>query len=110
MARQTNDHANKRAGRTRLAVMLLASIVIFSFTAIVLWALTTLGLIYALATATPLTVIVAGSIVLSDSAADCFAAIVDAIAAAVAAIAEVIGAVVAGILAALAAVFTIFGG
>jgi hypothetical protein len=103
MSEQSSEAAKQREGRTRASVAVIASLVIFCLVAMTLWAVTTLGLFYALASATPVTVIVACSIVLFDSIAEFFAAIVEGIV-------EALGAVVAGILAALAAVFGIFGG
>ena len=93
-----------------MSVAVIATLVIFCTLSITLWAMTTLKIAYALATATPVTVIVACSIVLVDSIAEFFAAIVEAVVAVFAAIIEAIGAVLAGILAELASVFGIFGG
>jgi len=110
MSEQPNQSAPQRQGRSRVTVAIIMSLVIFSMMFLTLWAFTTIGLVYAVATATPATVIVACSIVMLDTVGDCFAAIIDAMASVVAAIVESIGAVFAAVLAALAAVFSIFGG
>ena len=99
MSDQSIQSSSKNEGRSRAAVAVIASLVIFGFVFLALWAFTTIGLMYALATATPTTIIVACGIVMLDWVGDFFAAIVEAIMAAIAAV-----------LAALAAVFGIFGG
>lgn len=106
----TTKSVTQPQGRTRTSIAIIASLVIFAVTAIALWALTTLGFVYALATATPVTVLLAGSIVAVDAVGEFFAVVVEAIVAIFSTIAEAVGTVVAGILAALAAVFSIFGG
>ena len=65
---------------------------------------------YARATATLATIIMACSIFAFDAVGEYFATIVEAIASIFAAIIETIGAVVAAVLAGLAAVFSTFGG
>ena len=110
MSDQSIQTSPKNAGRSRAAVAVIASLVIFGFVFLALWAFTTIGLIYALATATPTTIIVACGIVMFDWVGDFFAAIVEAIMAVITAIMEAVGAVIAAVLAALAAVFGIFGG
>ncbi len=96
--------------RSRIGIALMAALFVLCASTIAFWLLTTLGLIYALACATPITVVVACGVVLVEPVADVFAAILDAIVALCAAIAEAIGAVIAVLLAAVAAVFGIFGG
>ena len=104
-----NHNGIRNEGRSRLTVAIIASLFLFCLTFMALWALTTLGFVYAIATATPMTIIVACSIYMVDAVGECFATIVEAIASIFAAIMEAIGAVIAAILAALAAVFSIFG-
>ncbi|MEM6495592.1 MAG: hypothetical protein AAF709_02570 [Pseudomonadota bacterium] len=104
---QQTHHQN--TGRSRVTVAIIASLLLFCLVFVALWALTTLSFVYAIATATPMTIIVACSIVMVDAVGEWFAAIVEAIASIFAAIMEAIGAVIAAILAALAAVFSIFG-
>lgn len=110
MTERSNDEAKARKVRSRTAVAVIAALLIVSITAMALWAFTTLGIFYAMATATPVAVVVACGIVTMEPVAEIFASIVEAVVAIFAAIAEAIGVVVAGILAALAAVFSIFGG
>ena len=110
MTDQLHQQPSRRESRPRVTVAIIASLLIFSLVFVALWALTTIGFMYALATATPATIVVACSIFVFDAVGDCFGAIVEAVASVFAAIAEAIGAVVAAVLAALAAVFSIFGG
>ena len=76
MTEQLTDRAGQRKGRTRMSVALIATLVVFCVTALAVWTMTTLGLVFALATASPLAVILACSILTVDAVADCFAAIV----------------------------------
>ncbi len=114
MSDKTNQSAvqpqGRAEGRSRFAVAIIMSLLVFGIVFVALWAFTTLSLVYALATATPTTVIVACSVFMIDAVGDCFSAIVDALASVFTAIVESIGAVIAAVLAALAAVFSIFGG
>ena len=110
MTDQLHQQPRRREARSRVTVAIIASLLIFSLVVVALWALTTMGFVYALATATPATIVVACSIFVFDAVGECFSAVVEAIASVFAAIMEAIGAVVAAILAALAAVFSIFGG
>ena len=88
--------------RTRLSIAAIAALLVFCATAMVLWAFTALGLVFALAAAAPVTFVVTCCIVAVDPVADCFASLMEGIG-------EGIGTVAAAILAALAAVFSIFG-
>lgn len=99
MTEQSTNAVKQREGRSRASVVIIASIVIFGVTTMALWALTTLGFLYALAVATPVTVVAGCGIAMVDAVAEFFAAILEAL-----------GAAVAAILAALAAAFSIFGG
>lgn len=110
MTDQSNPSNSQHERRSRTSVVLIASLFLFCLVFVALWAFTTLGFVYAIATASPVTLVVACSIAMLDGVADVFAAVVEAIMAVFAAIAEAIGAVIAAVLAALAAVFSIFGG
>ena len=110
MSDQSNKSASPDQGRSRVAVAVIVSLFLFSIVFLALWAFTTIGFLYALATATPVTIMAACSIAMLDAVGDFFAGIVDAIVALIAAIVEAIGSVLAAVLAALAAVFSIFGG
>lgn len=96
MAEQSNEHANKSNARSRWSVAVIASIFIFCLVAMALWAFTTLSLVYAIASATPVTIVVTSSIIAVDAVAEFFAAVVDAIGAVLSAIADALSSIFGG--------------
>jgi hypothetical protein len=96
MAEQSNEHANKSNARSRWSVAVIASIFFFCLVAMALWAFTTLSLVYAVASATPVTVVITCCIVAVDAVAEFFAAVVHAIASMLSAIADALSSIFGG--------------
>ena len=110
MREPSHDTGKQREGRSRGSIAIIAALLVFCVTAVALWSLTTIGLIYALMAAAPAMVVVACATLTLDAVADWVAAIVEALVAIFVAIGEAVAAIAAAVLAALAAVFSIFGG